>query len=95
MRKTVTAIAAAILVLSLSGCAGSAGPESTSKPTPSPTPTVTTALPAVSLATTCGLLFGSSVDGPAADASDIVTRFVAAPDLSTVTEEELTATIDS
>lgn len=80
-------------VLLLTGCAAPATNGSTStSPTPaSPTPTKEPL--EVSIPATCMLLFGSNVDGPAADASDIINRFVASPDGSTITVEELRTTI--
>lgn len=96
MKRSV-ASAGAILaaVILLSGCAAKA-PNGESAPSPSATPTESVeALPAVSLNTTCNLLFGSDVDGPVARTADIVTRFIANSDLSTITEDELAGTIDS
>ena len=84
-------------VMLLSGCAtaqSDIGRPSPSTPSVTATPKRTT-LPPVSLATSCNLLFGQNVDGPLADATDIVTRFVDAPDLSSVTETDLTGTIES
>lgn len=96
MKRSVSgagAILAAIVLLS--GCTAKA-PLDESAPSPTSTPTVSSeALPAVSLNTTCNLLFGSDVDGPVAQAADIVTRFIANSDLSTITEDELAGTIDS
>lgn len=92
-------VAAACLLL-LAGCASpsaaevaepKAKPSTGSKATPSAPPK----LPAVSLETTCFFLFGNNVVGPMPDAADIVTRFVANPDLSTVTQAELDETISS
>lgn len=95
MRKTTSTAAFLLAVVLLSGCAPKAPAEEPAS-SPSPTPSeAAEALPTVSLATTCGLLFGSNVDGPISTATDIVTRFVENPDLSTVTEAELTSTIDS
>ncbi|TQJ31393.1 hypothetical protein [Microbacterium sp. SLBN-146] len=91
------ALVTAVSVLVLSGCAGvdrSAAGARESEDAPSPTATEE-ALPTVSLETTCGLLFGSNVDGPVTEAADIITRFVEAPDLSTVTEDELDTTVGS
>lgn len=83
-----------VAIVVLAGCAAKAPVEATSTPTPTPSETAD-ALPAVSLDTTCNLLFGSDVDGPVAQAADIVTRFIADSDLSTITEDELAGTIDS
>jgi len=77
----------AIFVLVLAGCSSSPAETST---TPTATPTAE-ALPAVSIKTTCGLLFGSNVDGPAADGVDIVNR--AAADLMTVSDSEISTVI--
>lgn len=70
------------------GSGPSAQPTITSEPSPSPS-----GLPSVSLATTCQLLFGSEVDGPMADAQDIILRVADDPDLSTITAAEVSDTI--
>ncbi len=96
MTRALTGTGALLVaVVLLTGCTAKTP---TADATPSPTPSATetaAALPAVSLNTTCNQLFGSNVDGPIARATDIVTRFVAAPDLSTITEDELSSTIES
>lgn len=91
---------AAVCLLLLSGCAAeasaqSAEPKAKATQTESASPTPTPELPAVSLETTCFFLFGNNVSGPMPDTADIVERFVANPDLSTVTEDELETTINS
>lgn len=97
MRRTAV-ISVLALALSLVGCssatlaASSPSPSKTATPLASPTKE---ALPAVSLETTCDLIFGSNVDGPMVDAQDIIARFVANPDLSTVSEEEIVAARDA
>jgi hypothetical protein len=96
--KRILATAACLLLLS--GCASQsaiaeAKPKPTASATPRATPSVAPKLPAVSRETTCFFLFGNNVSGPMPDAADIVTRFVANPDLSTVTETELDETISS
>lgn len=79
----------AAIVLLLSACS----PAVTAEQTPSAAATSAAPLPKVSLATSCELLFGSNVDGPIADTQAILTRFTENPDLSTITENELTSTI--
>lgn len=86
-------VLAAAVVLALAGCSAPAPAESPS-PISTPTPTESK-LPAVSLQTTCMFLYGSNVDGPLATTADIITRFVAAPDASTITTEELETNIAS
>ena len=49
----------------------------------------------VSVGASCQLLFGTNVDGPVPDAADIITRFVANPDTSTITLPEVRETIDA
>jgi hypothetical protein len=93
-------LVAAACVLMLSGCASQSAaevesPEAMPTVTAKPTPSAPAKLPAVSLETTCFFLFGDDVSGPMPEAADIVTRFVASPDLSTVTETELDETITS
>lgn len=96
MTRALTGTGALLIaVVLLTGCTAKA-PTADSAPSPTPSPSETAAtLPAVSLNTTCNQLFGSNVDGPIARSTDIVTRFVAAPDLSTITEDELSSTIES
>ncbi|MHA3724362.1 hypothetical protein ACXR2T_10825 [Leucobacter sp. HY1910] len=99
LKKMITAAAIAIAATVLAGCSQPA-------PEPAPAPEVqpveeveeveeVEAMPAVSLSTTCRLLFGSNVDGPAPDAIELVNKFVQSPDMSTVSESELGETIDA
>lgn len=93
MKRVLVGVAC---LLVLSGCAASPPAETAepkAKASAAPTATPTPTLPAVSLQTTCFFLFGNDVSGPMPAAADIVTRFVANPDLSTVTETELDDTI--
>ena len=81
------------LSLLLSACAP--GIQPASSPARKPTPTAES-LPAVSTQTTCRLLFGNRVDGPASEAVDIINRVVESADLtSAVTVDELESTIGS
>lgn len=96
-RSTIGAASAIGLAFVMAGCASSpmATPVDTSAPPAeaSPAPASPSGLPKVSLATTCQLLFGSDVDGPMADAQDILLRVVDDPDLSTIEQTEVTDTI--
>jgi hypothetical protein len=86
--KPLVIVAAVVL---LAGCS-SVHARAASAPTPKAThPTVK-----VSVATTCDLLFGPTFNGgPMQDAQNIVSRFAANPDGSTVTLDEVDKTLDS
>lgn len=95
IQRALAAAAASLLLIPVAACTSSAPEPEASEDQNVEEQVVEESLPAVSLQTTCQLLFGSNVDGPVADAQDIVTRFAANPDLSTVTTEELELTVTS
>jgi ABC-type glycerol-3-phosphate transport system substrate-binding protein len=90
MKRVVPVLACLLL---LAGCSSA---PAASEPTrfASPTPTKVAQLE-VSTETTCTLLLGPNYDGPAAKAADIISRFAANPDGTTVTKVEIDSVRES
>lgn len=97
IQRALATTAALLLLVPVAACSsGGAAPVEAGELESTPVEEVEeVALPPVSLSTTCHLLFGSNVDGPVSDATDIIARFVENPDLSTVTTDELESTISA